>query len=66
MQTYWTNFARTGDPNGGEAPKWPQYNAADGWQVMHLDVDSHAAPDDHRDQWLFLQGAWQAGSSRRR
>jgi para-nitrobenzyl esterase len=66
MQTYWTNFARTGDPNGGEAPKWPQYTAADGWQVMHLDVDSHAAPDDHRDQWLFLQGAWQAGSSRRR
>jgi para-nitrobenzyl esterase len=66
MQTYWTNFARTGDPNGGDASKWPQYNAADGWQVMHLDVDSHAAPDDHRDQWLFLQGAWQAGSSRRR
>ncbi len=57
MQIYWTNFARTGDPNGGDAPKWPQYKGPE-WQVMHLDVDSHAAPDEHRDQWLFLQSNW--------
>ncbi|MFP5226368.1 MAG: carboxylesterase/lipase family protein [Acidobacteriota bacterium] len=57
MQTYWTNFAKTGNPNGGDAPNWPQYKGPE-WQVMHLDVESHAAPDDHRDQWLFLQSAW--------
>jgi para-nitrobenzyl esterase len=57
MQTYWTNFARTGDPNGGGAPQWPQYKAPD-WQMMHLDVDSHAAPDEHRARWVFLKDHW--------
>ena len=36
MQTYWTNFARTGDPNAGAAPHWPAYDAAGNWQVMRL------------------------------
>jgi para-nitrobenzyl esterase len=58
VETYWTNFARTGDPNGGDTPKWPQYNAADGWQLMHLDVNSEAGPDQHRDRYLFLQSVW--------
>jgi para-nitrobenzyl esterase len=58
LETYWTNFARTGNPNGAGAPEWPQYNQGDGWQLMHLDVDSAARPDQHRDRYLFLQSAW--------
>jgi len=28
MLNYWTNFARTGNPNGGNWTGWPQYQAA--------------------------------------
>ena len=58
MQQYWTNFARTGDPNGPNLPKWPTYNAADNFQVMHLDAHPAAAPDAHRPRYLFLNSIW--------
>ena len=61
MQMYWTNFARTGDPNkpsAADLPKWPGYNQDGSWQVMHLDADSDARPDNQRDRYLFLEGAW--------
>jgi len=28
MQQYWTNFAKTGNPNGGSLVKWPKFNSA--------------------------------------
>jgi para-nitrobenzyl esterase len=59
MQTYWTNFAKSGNPDGQppatDIPAWPRYDAAGNWQVMHLDADSAARPDEHRDRYLFLQ-----------
>ena len=62
MQTYWTDFARTGNPNGGRAPVWPEYSASGGWQIMHLDSPAASDQDHHRDRYLFLRD-WSKHSS---
>jgi para-nitrobenzyl esterase len=54
MGSYWTNFAKTGDPNGAGLPRWPVYTEKDGYPVMHLAADSQAAPDGHRGRYLLL------------
>jgi para-nitrobenzyl esterase len=56
--SYWTNFARTGDPNASGLPTWPAYNEKGGWQVMHLDAPSKAKPDTQRARYLFLNTVW--------
>ena len=35
MATYWTNFAKYGDPNGNGLPKWPAFSDANP-EVMYL------------------------------
>jgi para-nitrobenzyl esterase len=35
--TYWTDFAKTGDPNAGSVPTWPTYDgAAEQFQSLEL------------------------------
>jgi para-nitrobenzyl esterase len=51
MMTYWSNFAKSGDPNGDGLPAWPRYEKATGYQVMHLDETSKAAPDSMRKRY---------------
>jgi para-nitrobenzyl esterase len=55
MASYWTNFAKNGDPNGPDLPHWPQYTKEDGYQLMRLKADPIAAPDAHRARYEFLE-----------
>jgi para-nitrobenzyl esterase len=52
MMSYWTNFARTGDPNGTGLPTWPKYDKDD--SLIHLDSTITAGPDTLRPRYEFL------------
>jgi len=54
MMTYWTNFAKTGDPNGQGLPPWPKYTEADGYSLIHLDSTITSGPDTLRPRYEFL------------
>jgi para-nitrobenzyl esterase len=43
IQDYWVNFARTGDPNGNQLPRWDEFKYSD-QVVMRLDATSGMQP----------------------
>ena len=53
MGQYWTNFAKTGNPNGTGLPEWPTY-APEAFMIMNLDRTSAAEADPFRERHIFL------------
>jgi len=63
MATYWTNFAKSGDPNGAGVPTWPAFE--DGAPtVMYLKGAPHPGPLPNRAQLEAMEEyfAWKRGS----
>jgi para-nitrobenzyl esterase len=62
MMDYWTNFAKTGDPNGPGLPEWPKYGKDD--SLIHLDSTITSGPDTLRGRYEFLEETMAVSGSR--
>jgi para-nitrobenzyl esterase len=58
MQGYWTNFIKTGNPNGTDLPAWPATASKDGGLLRQvIGVDTHSSVDHDAPRYEFLQRA---------
>ncbi len=54
LVSYWTNFAKSGNPNGPGLPAWPAFTGLGG-QVMQLNSPAPAAgPNMDEDRFAFI------------
>jgi len=67
VSSYWTNFAKNGDPNGPGVPVWPAFTSANGL-VMQLDETSKAVSVPNLDKLEVLDGyyAWRREQSEKK
>jgi para-nitrobenzyl esterase len=63
MASYWTNFAKTGDPNGPDLPQWPAYRPRGAGQVMELGKLIGARAEPHRERYEFFDAFYRKAAA---
>ncbi|HEY8510605.1 MAG TPA: carboxylesterase family protein [Cyclobacteriaceae bacterium] len=59
MNTYWTNFAKTGNPNGKGLPNWPLYDI-NKEEILDIDLDGkvQSKPDPRKARLNVIEKAF--------
>ncbi|MBY0505050.1 MAG: carboxylesterase family protein [Bryobacteraceae bacterium] len=58
MVGYWSNFVKTGDPNGSGLPDWPRYELGSKHPLMRFHDRPRATPDDRTARMTLLDAAF--------
>ncbi len=66
MEDYWTNFARSGDPNGAGLPEWPRLAASQRYMDFGVDGNAAASGKPLRAAQCGLYRAWLAQRMKKR
>jgi len=64
MSSYWTNFAKTGNPNGKGLPLWPAYKSGGKGQVMELGKASGPRAEQNRDRYELLDAFYKQAAAK--
>jgi para-nitrobenzyl esterase len=62
LQSYWTNYAKTGDPNGPGLPKWPLYRAPDP-DTLVISDETTAVKDFRKERLKLWYDKWSRTSA---
>jgi para-nitrobenzyl esterase len=60
VESYFTNFARTGDPNGAGLPEWPEFEAAANYVQFTVEDTVEHAKDLRAAQCAVLREVFES------
>jgi para-nitrobenzyl esterase len=58
IMTYWTNFAKTGDPNGDGLPAWPSYGPPTLREYLEIGAETKAGSGMEVELYDFVRRCW--------
>ena len=56
--SYWTNFAKNGDPNGAGLPTWPRYSSASDQLLDFTNDGPVGKTSPHKERWDAIEARY--------